>query len=171
MTSHYFDFDAVTHSIKDVSVSTRQSLASSELFRIHGYIADKLLSELKTEFRSGTWAKRIYLERLLSSCRAPLTLQPTIAISTFLALHSNYNPLLCSFRHPYHSHCSVVLVVSSCVVLVVCLCVWPVCLLTRSVGQTAQWITPSFTRTRLYTLDTAALIHKKHTTPAHLLPN
>jgi len=36
MTSHYFDFDAVTHSIKDVSVSTRQSLASSELFRIHG---------------------------------------------------------------------------------------------------------------------------------------
>ena len=37
MTSHYFDFDAVTHSIKDVSVSTRQqSLASSELFRIYG---------------------------------------------------------------------------------------------------------------------------------------
>jgi len=36
MTSHYFDFDAVTHSIKDVSVSIRQSLASSELFRIHG---------------------------------------------------------------------------------------------------------------------------------------
>jgi len=36
MTSHYFDFDAVTHSITDVSVSTRQSLAYSELFRIHG---------------------------------------------------------------------------------------------------------------------------------------
>jgi len=36
MTSHYFDSDAVTHSINDVSVSTRQSLASSELFRIHG---------------------------------------------------------------------------------------------------------------------------------------
>ena len=36
MTSHYVDFDAVTHSIIDVSVSTRQSLASSELFRIHG---------------------------------------------------------------------------------------------------------------------------------------
>jgi len=36
MTSHYFDFGAVTHSIKDVSVSTRQSLASLELFRIHG---------------------------------------------------------------------------------------------------------------------------------------
>jgi len=54
MTSHYFDFDAVTHSIKDVSVSTRQSLASSELFRIHGKTADKLLSELETEFRSGT---------------------------------------------------------------------------------------------------------------------
>ena len=30
MTSQYFDFDAVTHSIKDVSVSTRQSLAPSE---------------------------------------------------------------------------------------------------------------------------------------------
>jgi len=54
MTSHYFDFDAVTHSTKDVSVSTRQSLASSELFRIHGYIADKSLSEIETEFRSGT---------------------------------------------------------------------------------------------------------------------
>jgi len=54
MTSHYFDFDAVTHSIKDVSVSTRQSLASSELFRIHWYIADKLLSKLETEFSSGT---------------------------------------------------------------------------------------------------------------------
>jgi len=36
MTSHYFDFDAVTHSTKDVSVSKRQSLASPELFRIHG---------------------------------------------------------------------------------------------------------------------------------------
>jgi len=36
ITSHYFDFDAVTPIIKDVSVSTRQSLASSELFRIHG---------------------------------------------------------------------------------------------------------------------------------------
>jgi len=54
MTSHYFDFDAVTHSIKDVSASTCQSLASSELFRIHGYIAVKSLSELETEFRSGT---------------------------------------------------------------------------------------------------------------------
>jgi len=28
--------------------------------------------ELEAEFRSDTWAKRIYLERLLSSCRAPL---------------------------------------------------------------------------------------------------
>jgi len=36
MTSHYFDFDAVTPSIKAVSVSTRQSLASSELFRMYG---------------------------------------------------------------------------------------------------------------------------------------
>ena len=54
MTSHCFDFDAVTHSIKDISVSTHQSFASSELFRIYGYIADELLSELETEFRSGT---------------------------------------------------------------------------------------------------------------------
>jgi len=36
MTSHYFNFDAVTHSVKDLSVSTRQSLASSELFRMYG---------------------------------------------------------------------------------------------------------------------------------------
>jgi len=28
-------------------------------------------SELETEIRSGTWAKRFYLWRLLSSCRAP----------------------------------------------------------------------------------------------------
>jgi len=54
MTSHYFDFGAVTHSIKDVSVSTRQSLASSVLFRMHGQIADKSLSELEPEFLSGT---------------------------------------------------------------------------------------------------------------------
>ena len=49
MTSHYFDFDAVTHRIKDVSVLT-QSLASSELFRIHGYIADKSVKNLKPNF-------------------------------------------------------------------------------------------------------------------------
>jgi len=30
-------------------------------------------SELETEIRSGTWAKRFHLWRLLSSCRAPLT--------------------------------------------------------------------------------------------------
>jgi len=36
MASPYLDFDAVTHSIKDVSVSTHESLASSELFRIYG---------------------------------------------------------------------------------------------------------------------------------------
>jgi len=30
-------------------------------------------SELETEIRSGTWAKRFYLWRLLSSCRAPLS--------------------------------------------------------------------------------------------------
>jgi len=50
MTSHYFDFDAVTHSIKDVSVSTRQSLASTELFRIHGYIAENRCQNLKPNF-------------------------------------------------------------------------------------------------------------------------
>jgi len=52
-TSHYFDFDAVTHSIRRFSFD-RQSLASSKLFRIYGQIADKLLSGLETEFRSGT---------------------------------------------------------------------------------------------------------------------
>ena len=51
MTSHSFDFDAVTHSINDVSVSARQSLAPSELFWIHGYIADKsLLKNLNPNF-------------------------------------------------------------------------------------------------------------------------
>ena len=30
-------------------------------------------SELETEIRLGTWAKRFYLRRLLSSCRAPWT--------------------------------------------------------------------------------------------------
>jgi len=30
-------------------------------------------SELETEIRSGTWAKRFYIWRLLSGCRAPLT--------------------------------------------------------------------------------------------------
>ena len=33
----------------------------------------KRCQEIETKFRSGTWAKRIYLELLLSSCRAPLT--------------------------------------------------------------------------------------------------
>jgi len=80
MTSHYFDFDAVTHSINDVLVSTLQSLASSELFRIHGCIAHKSLSERETEFRSGTWAKRICLERLLSSCRSPLRWPSTMCV-------------------------------------------------------------------------------------------
>jgi len=74
MTSHYFDFDTVTHSIKDVSVSTRQSLASSELFRsgFMGKLRINRCQKLETEFRSGTRAKQFYLERLLSSCRAPL---------------------------------------------------------------------------------------------------
>ena len=30
-------------------------------------------SDLETEIRSGTWAKRLYIWRLLSSCRKPLT--------------------------------------------------------------------------------------------------
>jgi len=33
-------------------------------------------SELETEIRSSTWAKRFYLWRLLSSCRAPLRINP-----------------------------------------------------------------------------------------------
>jgi len=53
------------------------SITCSELLRVSwvnlGYIAGWSPSELETEIRSGTWAKRIYLERLLSSCRAPLT--------------------------------------------------------------------------------------------------
>jgi len=36
MTSHCFDFDAVTHSIKDVSVSTINRFFASEMFRIYG---------------------------------------------------------------------------------------------------------------------------------------
>jgi len=50
MTSHYFDFDAVTHSIKDVSVSTRQSLACSELFRIMGKSRINCCQNLKPNF-------------------------------------------------------------------------------------------------------------------------
>ena len=50
MISHYFDFDAVTHSIKDVSVSTRQSLASSELFRIMGESRIHRCQNLKPNF-------------------------------------------------------------------------------------------------------------------------
>ena len=36
MISHYFDFDAVTHSIKDVFSFDHHSLASPKLFRIYG---------------------------------------------------------------------------------------------------------------------------------------
>jgi len=54
MTSHYFDFDAVTHSIKDVSVSTINSLL---LLNCSGFMGKSRINrcqELETEFRSGT---------------------------------------------------------------------------------------------------------------------
>jgi len=50
MTSYHFDFDAVTHSIKEVSVSTRQSLASSELFRMWGTSRMNCCQNLKPNF-------------------------------------------------------------------------------------------------------------------------
>jgi len=75
MTSHYFDFGAVTQSIKDVSVSTRQSLLLPNCSGFMGKSRINCRQELETVFRSGTCAKRIYLERLLSSCRKPLRKQ------------------------------------------------------------------------------------------------
>ena len=74
MTSHYFDFDAVTHSTKR-RFSFDTSIAG--FFNCSGFMGNSRINrcqELETEFRSGTWAKRIYLERLLSSCRAPLNM-------------------------------------------------------------------------------------------------
>jgi len=54
MTSHYFDFDAVTHSIKDVSVSTRQSLLLPNCSGFMGKSRINRCQELETKFRSGT---------------------------------------------------------------------------------------------------------------------
>ena len=54
MTSHYFDFDAVTHSTKDISVSTINRLL---LPNCSGFMAKSRINrcqELETEFRSGT---------------------------------------------------------------------------------------------------------------------
>jgi len=54
MTSKYFDFDAVTHSMKDVSVSTINRLLLPNCSGFMGKSRINLLSELETEFRSGT---------------------------------------------------------------------------------------------------------------------
>jgi len=54
MTSHYFDFDAVTHSIKDVSVSTINRLLLSNCSGFMGKSRINRCQELETEFRSGT---------------------------------------------------------------------------------------------------------------------
>jgi len=50
MTFHYFDLDAVIHIINDVSVSTHQSLASSELFRFMGKSRINRCQNLKPNF-------------------------------------------------------------------------------------------------------------------------
>jgi len=54
MTSHYFDFDAVTHSIKDVSVSTINRLLLPKCSGFMGKSWMNRCQELETEFRSGT---------------------------------------------------------------------------------------------------------------------
>ena len=54
MTSHYFDFDAVTHSIKDVSVSTINRLLLPNCSEFMGKSRLNRCQELKTEFRAGT---------------------------------------------------------------------------------------------------------------------
>jgi len=54
MTSHYFDFDAVTHSIKDVSVSTINRLLLPNCSGFMGKSRINRCQELETEFRSGT---------------------------------------------------------------------------------------------------------------------
>jgi len=54
MTSHYFDFDAVTHSIKDVSVSTINRLLLPNCSGFMGKSRIKRCQELENEFRSGT---------------------------------------------------------------------------------------------------------------------
>ena len=54
MTSHYFDFDAVTHSIKYVSVSTINRLLLPNCSGFMGKSRINRCKELETEFRSGT---------------------------------------------------------------------------------------------------------------------
>jgi len=57
MTSHYFDFDAVTHSIKDVSVSTFRHVNRLLLPNYSGFMGKSRINrcqELETEFRTGT---------------------------------------------------------------------------------------------------------------------
>jgi len=54
MTSHYFEFDAVTHSIKDVSVSTINRLLLPNCSGFMGKSRINRCQELETEFRSGT---------------------------------------------------------------------------------------------------------------------
>jgi len=54
MTSHYFDFDAVTHSIKGVSVSTINRLLLPNCSGFMGKSRINRCQELETEFRSGT---------------------------------------------------------------------------------------------------------------------
>jgi len=69
------DFGAATHNERRF-----QFRLFNRLFRIvPGFMGKSRIhrwwspSELETETRSGTWAKRFYLWRLLSRCRAPLT--------------------------------------------------------------------------------------------------
>jgi len=54
MTSHYFEFDAVTHSIKDVSVSTINRLLLPNCSGFMGKSRINRCQELETAFRSGT---------------------------------------------------------------------------------------------------------------------
>jgi len=69
------DFGAVTHNERRI-----QFRLFNHLFRIvPGFMGKSKInrwwsaSELETEIRSDTWAKRFYIWCLLSSCRAPLT--------------------------------------------------------------------------------------------------
>ena len=54
MTSHNFDVDVVTHSIKDVSVSTINRLLLPNCSGFMGKSRINRCQELETEFRSGT---------------------------------------------------------------------------------------------------------------------
>ena len=54
MTAHYFDFGAVTHSIKDVTVLTINRLLLPNCSGFMGKSRINRCQELETEFRSGT---------------------------------------------------------------------------------------------------------------------